>query len=58
MLAMLEALLRYHGLVQPDPEVTSLEEATQPDMLAQQIEQSLEHNQQEETTPGKPPQTL
>ena len=58
MLAMLEALLRDHGLVQPDPEVTSLEEATQPDMLAQQIEQSLEHNQQGETTPRKPSQTL
>src|SRR5262245_34592496 len=35
MLARLEALLRYHGLVQPDLEVASLEEATQPDMLAQ-----------------------
>jgi len=58
MLAMLEALLRHHGLVQPDPEVASLEEATRPDMLAQQIEQSLEHNQQGETTPRKPPQTL
>jgi uncharacterized membrane protein len=41
MLAMLEALLRHHGLVQPDPEITSLEEATRPDMLVQQIEESL-----------------
>jgi uncharacterized membrane protein len=57
MLAMLEALLRYHGLVQPDPEVASLEEATQPDMLAQQIEESLERNQQKDTTPEKSPQT-
>jgi uncharacterized membrane protein len=57
MLAMLEALLRYHGLVQPDPEVASLEEATQPDMLAQQIEESLERNQQKDTTPAKSPQT-
>ena len=57
VLAMLEALLRFHGLVQPDPEVASLEEATQPDMLVQQIEQTLEHNQQEKTAPTKPPQT-
>ena len=57
VLAMLEALLRFHGLVQPDPEITSLTEATQPDMLVQQIEQILEHNQQAETTPEKPPQT-
>jgi len=57
VLAMLEALLRFHGLVQPDPEVASLAEATQPDMLVQQIEQTLEHNQQEETAPVKPPQT-
>jgi uncharacterized membrane protein len=57
VLAMLEALLRFHGLVQPDPEIASLAEATQPDMLIQQIEQSLEHNQQEETVPEKPPQT-
>jgi len=57
VLARLEALLRFHGLVQPDPEIASLAEATQPDMLIQQIEQSLEHNQQEETVPGKPPQT-
>ena len=57
VLAMLEALLRFHGLVQPDPEVASLAEATQPDMLVQQIEQTLEHNQQEKTAPAKPPQT-
>ena len=57
VLAMLEALLRFHGLVQPDPEIASLAEATQPDMLIQQIEQSLEHNQHEETAPEKPPQT-
>jgi uncharacterized membrane protein len=57
VLAMLEALLRFHGLVQPDPEVASLAEATQPDMLIQQIEQSLEHTQQEGTAPEKPPQT-
>jgi uncharacterized membrane protein len=57
VLAMLEALLRFHGLVQPDPEIASLAEATQPDMLIQQIEQSLEHNPQEETVPEKPPQT-
>ena len=57
VLAMLEALLRFHGLVQPDPEVASLAEATQPDILAQQIEQTLEHNQQEETAPEQPPQT-
>ena len=57
VLAMLEALLRFHGLVQPDPEIASLAEATQPDMLIQQIEQSLEHNQQGETAPEKPPQT-
>jgi uncharacterized membrane protein len=57
VLAMLEALMRFHGLVQPDPEVASLEEATQPDMLVQQIEQTLEHNQQEKTAPTKPPQT-
>ena len=57
MLAMLEALLRHHGLVQPDPEVTSLAEATHPDMLVQQIEESLERNQQGETAPKKPPQT-
>ena len=57
VLAMLEALLRFHGLVQPDPEVASLAEATQPDMLIQQIEQSLEHKQQEGTAPEKPPQT-
>jgi uncharacterized membrane protein len=56
VLAMLEALLRFHGLVQPDPEIASLAEATQPDMLIQQIEQSLEHNQQEKTAPEKPPQ--
>jgi hypothetical protein len=54
---MLEALLRFHGLVQPDPEVASLAEATQPDMLVQQIEQTLEHTQQEKTAPAKPPQT-
>jgi len=57
VLAMLEALLRFHGLVQPDPEVASLAEATQPDMLIQQIEQSLEHTKQEGTAPEKPPQT-
>src|SRR5947208_1045853 len=57
VLAMLEALLRFHGLVQPDPEVAPLAEATQPDRLIQQIEQTLEHNQQEETAPEKPPQT-
>src|SRR5215831_17478423 len=57
VLSMLEALLRFHGLVQPDPEVASLAEATQPDMLVQQIEQTLEHNQQEKTAPAKPPQT-
>ena len=57
VLAMLEALLRFHGLVQPDPELASLEEATQPDILLQQIEQSLEHNQQKETAPENPPQT-
>ena len=58
MLAMLEALLRFHGLVQPDPEVAPLAEATHPDMLVQQIEQTLEHNQQqEETAPAKSPQT-
>jgi uncharacterized membrane protein len=57
VLAMLEALLRFHGLVQPDPEIASLAEATQPDMLIQQIEQSLEHNQHEEAAPEKPPQT-
>jgi uncharacterized membrane protein len=57
MLAMLEALLRHHGLVQPDPEVTSLEEATQPYILVQQIEESLERNQQGETASRKPPQT-
>ena len=57
MLAMLEALLRHYGLVQPDPEVTSLEEATQPDMLAQQIEESLERKQPKDTTPEKSPQT-
>jgi uncharacterized membrane protein len=57
MLAMLEALLRHHGLVQPDPEVGSLEETTQPDILVQQIEQSLERNQQGETAPENPPQT-
>jgi len=56
VLAMLEALLQYHGLVQPDPEVTSLAEATAPDMLVEQIEKTLEHNQ-EGTTPKKPPQT-
>ena len=50
-------MIKAHGLVQPDPEITSLAEATQPDMLIQQIEQSLEHNQQEETAPEKPPQT-
>jgi uncharacterized membrane protein len=57
MLAMLEALLRYHGLVQPDPEVSSLAEATQPDMLVQQIEKTLEHNQEEATAPERPAQT-
>src|SRR5262244_2752826 len=57
VLAMLEALLHYHGLVQSDPEVASLEEATQPDKLVQQIEQTLEHNQQEKTVSNKPPQT-
>jgi len=56
VLAMLEALLQYHGLVQPDPEVASLAEATAPDMLVEQIEKTLEHNQ-EGTTPKKPPQT-
>jgi len=55
---MLDALLRYHGLVQPDPQVASLAEDTQPDMLVQQIEESLEHNQQGETVPEKPPETL
>jgi hypothetical protein len=56
MLSMLEALLRHHHLVQPDPEVTSLEEATHPDMLVQHIEESLERNQQQDTTPEKSPQ--
>ena len=56
VLAMLEALLQYHGLVQPDPEVASLAEATAPDMLVEQIEKTLERNQ-EGTTPAKPPQT-
>ena len=56
VLAMLEALLQYHGLVQPDPEVASLAEATAPDMLVEQIEKTLERNQ-EGTTPEKPPQT-
>jgi len=56
ILAMLEALLQYHGLVQPDPEVASLAEATAPDMLVEQIEKALERNQ-EGTTPEKPPQT-
>jgi uncharacterized membrane protein len=56
VLAMLEALLQYHGLVQPDPEVASLAEATAPDMLVEQIEKTLEHNQ-EGTPPKKPPQT-
>jgi uncharacterized membrane protein len=57
VLAMLEALLRHHGLVQPDPEVTSLAEDTQPDMLVQQIAESLERNQQGETAPEESPQT-
>ena len=56
VLAMLEALLQYHGLVQPDPEVASLAEATAPDMLVEQIEKTLERNQ-EGTTLAKPPQT-
>jgi uncharacterized membrane protein len=56
MLAMLEALLQHHGLVQPDPEIASLEEATHPDMLVQQIEESLERSQQK-TVPAKSPQT-
>src|SRR3977135_969166 len=46
ILAMLEALLQYHGLVQPDPEVASLAEATAPDMLVEQIEKALERNQE------------
>jgi uncharacterized membrane protein len=57
MLAMLETLLRYHGLVQSDPEVASLEETTQPDMLVQQIEKTLEHNQVKETASQRPAQT-
>lgn len=57
MLAMLEALLRHHGLVQPDPEVASLAEATQPDLLVQQIAQTLERNQQGETAPESPTRT-
>ena len=31
VLAMLEALLRFHGLVQSDPEIAPLAEATQPE---------------------------
>jgi uncharacterized membrane protein len=57
MLAMLEALLQYHGLVQPDPEVASLEETTAPDVLAQQIEQTLERNHQGGNAPENSPQT-
>src|SRR5215475_13288858 len=57
VLPMLETLLRFHGLVQPDPEVAPLAEATHPDMLVQQIEQTLEHNQQEESVSDKSPQT-
>jgi hypothetical protein len=57
MLAMLEALLRYHGLVQPDPEVALLEETTAPDVLAQQIEQTLEHNHEGEAAPERSLQT-
>ena len=56
ILAMLEALLRHHGLVQPDPEVASLAEDTQPDLLVRQITESLERTQQGETAREKPPQ--
>jgi uncharacterized membrane protein len=57
MLAMLETLLRYHGLLQPDPEVASMEETTQPHMLVQQIEKTIEHHQEKETAPERPTQT-
>jgi uncharacterized membrane protein len=58
MLAMLAALMRQQGLALDDPEVVALQEATQPEVLLQQLEQALEPPTQEESgAPPPPPQT-
>ena len=49
MLAMLAALMQHHGLTLHDPEVAALQEATQPEILAQQLNQTLAQE------PGSPP---
>src|SRR5207245_2733047 len=42
MLAMLAALLRQQGLALDDPEVAALQEATRPEVLVQQLADSIE----------------
>ena len=48
ILSMLETLLQHHGLLQHDPDLAALKEVTQPEILAQQIDLTLEQNSQEE----------
>jgi uncharacterized membrane protein len=52
MLAMLAALMQHHGLALHDPEVAALQEATQPEVLVQQLDQTLTQE------PGSPPLSL
>jgi uncharacterized membrane protein len=59
MLTMLTALLPHQGVALDDPEVEALQEATQPDVLVQQLEQALEAPSPEEpAAPQPPPQPL
>ena len=55
MLAMLAALMQHHGVALHDPEVAALQEATQPEVLVQQLDQTLA---QEPGSPPPPLQTL
>ena len=56
MLAMLAALLQHQGLALHDPDIVALQEATQPEVLAQQLDQTLVQPRARE--PGPPPSPL
>ena len=57
MLAMLEAIIKHLNIPDGDPEVAVLEEATQPDRLVQQIEETIEREDHPNRNPnGRAPQ--
>lgn len=53
VLAMLESLLRHHGIDSGDPEVKVLEESTQPDEMVRQIQSIIENNERESKAPDR-----